>query len=119
MITSSISPIIINTVSYVALFLLVVFLGIFINKTITRFLRRIHLGWLNKAGGAFLNVCKWAVIVSLMLNILVFIEPIVPVIPEDEKEASVFYDPLLSIVSTAKEALPLAPDKPAIPAISH
>ena len=60
------------------------------------------LSWLNRLVGAAFGVAMWALIVSLILNLITFIEPYYPIIKPEAKQQSQLYEPTCRLASVAK-----------------
>ncbi|MCQ2335080.1 MAG: CvpA family protein [Paludibacteraceae bacterium] len=95
------SPFSARIVSYTALMLGIWILGQIVGRLLTRFFRALKLGWLNRLGGAGVSVLKYAIVASLVLNVLALVEPKIPIIRPEQKEASALYAPTLRLASVA------------------
>lgn len=108
-----------SALCYAGVFLAVVLLGKLVAKLMHRTLRKIHLGWIDTVMGATFDTVKWAMIVSIVLNILVALSAYMEIIRPEVKAGSALYEPLLNIAASAKDALQGIPDHPVIPAIGQ
>ena len=88
--------------AYVLLFISVALLCKLLAQAFTRFLRKVDLNWLNRLVGATFGVIMWALIVSLVLNLIAFIEPYYPIIKPEAKQQSQLYEPTCRLASVAK-----------------
>ena len=91
--------------AYVLLFVGVALVFTLIARLITTFLRKVDLNWLNRLVGAVLGATAWALIISLLLNFIVFLEPYYPLIKPEAKQQSALYQPTLNLTSIAKSQL--------------
>ncbi|MDR3327673.1 MAG: CvpA family protein [Prevotellaceae bacterium] len=84
-----------------ALVFLAVVIGLhFVAVVVTKLLKAISLGWLNRLLGLFFGGLKWLLIVSIILNIITFFYQKVPVKKENKLSKSRFYKPIESVVPT-------------------
>ena len=88
-------------IAYIVLFFAVAALCTLLRKIIMRFINNLDLGGFNRLLGAAFGALKWALVVSVCLNLLAMIEDKVPVIKPEEKQASAVYAPLYSLASAA------------------
>ncbi len=91
--------------AYVLLFIGVALAFTLVARLITKFLRKVDLNWLNRLVGAVLGATVWALIVSLLLNFIVFLEPYYPLIKPEAKQQSALYQPTLNLTAIAKSQL--------------
>lgn len=91
--------------AYVLLFVGVALVCKLLARLITAFLRKVDLNWLNRLVGAVLGATVWALIVSLLLNFITFLEPYYPLIKPEAKQQSVLYQPIHDLTSIAKSQL--------------
>lgn len=94
------TPSIASVISYFIIFAGVALLCFFISKLLDKFFKVVMLSWLNRLLGAAFGVVKYALIVSVILNLVVMAENFYTVIPEKTKSESVLYKPVLSLVPT-------------------
>ncbi len=91
--------------AYVLLFMGVALLCKLLARGITRFLRKVDLNWFNRLVGAVFGGALGALIMSLLLNLIVFIEPYYPLIKQEAKSESRLFQPTLDLASIAKSQL--------------
>lgn len=87
--------------AYILLFVGVTLLCKALAQIIQRFLKAISLGWLNKLLGGIFGGLKWALILSVVLNLLLIPEQFVNIINAEARATSKMYQPVLSIASTS------------------
>ena len=92
-------------IAYAVLFIGVALLCKMLAKAFTKFLKKVDLNWLNRLAGALFGGTLWALIMSVVLNLLTFVEPYYPVIKPEAKENSYLYQPTLCLASVAKSQL--------------
>ncbi len=90
-----------NWIAYVVMFFAVAALCTLLRKIIMRFINNLDLGGFNRLLGAAFGALKWALVVSVCLNLLAMVEDKIPIIKPEEKQASVTYKPLFTLASTA------------------
>lgn len=99
-----------RTLAYVLLFVGVTLLCQLLGRVLQKVLRAISLGWLDKLLGAIFGGMKWALIVSVLLNLLTLADPYYEVIRQEAKQHSRLYAPIHKIASItwdkAKELRP-------------
>jgi len=76
-----------------------------VGKLLTGFLRKMDLNWLNRLLGGVFGALASALLVSLLLNLLTFVDPYYEVIRSEAKTQSKLYTPTLRIASVAKKQL--------------
>ncbi len=89
-----------------ALAYILIFVGAFMlvslaGAVLQRILKAVYLNWLNRLFGGLFGALKWALIMSVVLNILVLAEPYYKVIQDDSKSQSRLYHPTLRVASTS------------------
>ncbi len=88
-------------IAYLVMFLAVVALCSTLKALITKLVSSLDLGWLNRLAGGVFGMLKWALIVSVCLNLLLIVEQKIPIIKPEAKEQSAVYKPLLKLAATA------------------
>lgn len=88
----------INIVSYLAIFVIVSLLCFFIAKILEKFLKIVTLSWLNKLMGAIFGVVKYALILSVLINLTNKLNTYISIISEEKKSESILYKPLKEFV---------------------
>lgn len=94
-----------QSLAYLLLFVGVALLCKVVARIVQRFLKAISLGWLDKLVGGIFGGLKWALIVSVLLNLLIIPEQYVKIIKDDAKASSKLYGPTLSVASTSWEKM--------------
>ncbi len=87
--------------SYLVIFFSVALAATLLGKFITRLIKAISLGWLNRLTGAVFGAAKWLLIVSVVLNGVIFLDDFFHFIPAEQREQSVACEPIKSIASVA------------------
>ncbi len=82
------------TLAYIFIFLIVALLTFLVAKILDKFLSIITLGWLNKLLGAVFGLLKYALIISVIVNLADYAGQYVKIIPQQCKENSIFYKPV-------------------------
>lgn len=86
------------TLSYILLFIAVVLLCAMVVKIIDKFLSIITLGWVNKLLGGCFGFLKYALLLSVLVNLLDTVDERLNFIPKEKKEISFLYQPVKSVV---------------------
>jgi len=86
--------------AFFIIFASVAFIAFLLSKLLDKFFKVVMLGWVNRLLGAVFEVLKYALIVSVCLNLLTFADNYLSFIPEERKQESVLYEPLLKMVPT-------------------
>lgn len=81
-------------VSFVLIFILVAFVLMIVAKTLDKLVNTISLGGLNKFFGGVFGLLKYALLISLLLNVLHAIDSKFTIIKPVTKSESVLYEPL-------------------------
>lgn len=101
-----------KALAYVLLFVGVSLFCQALGKVLQKFLKAISLNWLNKLAGGTFGGLKWALIMSVILNLLTLIDPYYELFNPEAKKASQAYQPTLRIASItwdkANALLPVA-----------
>jgi membrane protein required for colicin V production len=92
-------------IAYVLLFFGVALVCKLLAKIISKFLCKLDMNWLNRLVGAVFGAAVWALIVSLLLNFITFLEPYYPIIKDEAKQESKLYQPTHDIAAIAKGQL--------------
>ncbi len=87
-------------VCYVIIFVVVTLSLHFISKLITKFLKKISLGWLNHLLGALFGGFKWALLVSVLLTCFDLLDQKFEILQPNVKESSWAYEPIKAIAGT-------------------
>ena len=95
--TFSFSPKTALPLAYLFLFILIATILILLAKTLDKFFDSIALGSLNKLLGGFFAALKYALIVSVLLNVFEAIDSRFPLIKPKAKAESIGYQPVLSL----------------------
>lgn len=86
-----------KTVAYVLTFIVVLVIMFLLSKFIEKIISKIHLGWLNSLAGGALGALKYAVIVSIFMNVFDAVDSRFHFVKQEKKESSVGYVPILKI----------------------
>lgn len=81
-------------IAFFILFVGVVVLALFLGKLIERFVKLIHVGFLNNLAGAILGLLKGVCIVGVLLYYLAVIDLNNKVLTNDAKQSSMLYKPV-------------------------
>lgn len=84
--------------AYFFIFIAVALVAFLVAKLIDKFLSIITLGWLNKLLGALFGVLKYAMVLSVLINLCEYAGNYVNIIPQDSKEKSFLYRPVKKLV---------------------
>lgn len=88
-----------QSLAYVLLFVGVTLFCKAIARLVHRFLKAISLGWLDRLAGGLFGGLKWALILSVILNLLLIPEQYVQIIKDEAKQSSELYQPILRIAT--------------------
>jgi len=94
-----IDPKIVQVVSFLLLFIVIVYGISLLAKMLTKTLQIIALGLLNRMAGGIFGVCKWVVILSALLICYQQIDSIITILPEKVIRESVTFNYLSDIAS--------------------
>ena len=81
----------IQIVSFILLFIFIIYSISLLAKMITKTLNLIALGWLNKILGGFFGILKWAVVLSAFTLIISKVNEIITIFPDLNFEGSKSY----------------------------
>ncbi len=95
----SASPSVCQLLAWFILFTAIVLTLHLIGKLISRFLKAISLGWLNRLIGAIFGAAKWALIVSIVLNGVSLLDNQFHFLKPELQEQSIAYEPIQKIAS--------------------
>lgn len=84
-------------VSYLVLFILIAVLLLLVANMVDKLFSAIALGWLNKLHGGVFAAVKWALIVSVLLNVLNVFDSRFSFFKEETKKESIAYEPILKL----------------------
>lgn len=86
-----------KTVAYVFVFIVAILLTFLASKMIGKLLSSINLGWLNSLAGGVLSALKYAMIISILMNIFDAVDLRFHFVKQEKKEASIGYVPILKL----------------------
>ena len=86
-----------HIISFVAIWILVPLLFVFIASLLTKALEVIHLGWLNRILGAVLGAVKYLLFASIVIVLIEYIDQDNSLIDKTKKENSVLYYPMQKV----------------------
>ncbi len=92
-------------IAYSAIFLIVTFALHLIGKLLSKLLKTISLGWLNRLLGAVFGAAKWAIIVSVLLNCFNMLDERFNILQPEVKKDSVAYVHLQKVAGVTWEAI--------------
>ena len=84
-------------ISFCIILLGVLILIYFLAKALTRFIKAIAMGWLNKILGAAFGMLKFALLLSILFFVANAIEKSYPIISSETKKNSLLYDPIAKL----------------------
>lgn len=87
-----------KAVAFLVLFLIVGLFVYLLAKSLDRFIELISLKWLNKLLGAVFGGLKYALILSVLLNVLQAIDQKNNILSEETQNKSLFYRPITAMV---------------------
>ncbi|MBQ9340559.1 MAG: CvpA family protein [Paludibacteraceae bacterium] len=99
-----------RTVAFLIIFFAVTIVLNLIAWLMTKLLKAINLGWLDRMGGAFVGLFKWAFIVSIIINCVEFLDSHFHIIEPSVKAESYTYKPVEKIASVFLAAWDKATD---------
>jgi membrane protein required for colicin V production len=86
-----------KTVSYVIVFILAIIVMFFLSKFTEKLISKIHLSWLNSLAGGALGALKFAIIISILMNVFDAMDSRFHFVKQEKKEASIAYVPILKL----------------------
>ena len=92
-------------ISFGITFIGIVILVVFIGRLITRFLKLVALNIFNRFLGAVFGGFKYAFVLGIVIYLIEPIDKELKIIPEDKREESILYNPLLELSMSAFPAL--------------
>ncbi len=84
--------------SFIVTFVVVVVAVVLVGKIVQKFINLLLLGFLNKAAGAVFGLLKGALLVSILLALIHYFDANENLIKKEQKEQSVLYHPVASVV---------------------
>ena len=81
-------------VSFFVLFVAVIVLALFLAKLVEKFVKLMHVGFINNLAGAFLGMLKGVCIIGVLLYYVAIIDLNEKVLSSDVKESSLLYHPV-------------------------
>lgn len=87
-------------IAYFVIFSGVTIIMFLISKLLDKFFKFVMLSWLNKLLGAIFGVFKYALVLSVCINLLEVANNYVSFIPEQKKSESILYTPIEKLVPT-------------------
>lgn len=94
----------IKFIAYILTFVITIVLIFFLGRFLTKIIKTVGLGLVNRLAGALLGIAKGALILSFLILFLNKIDPASKLISQDKKRESVFYKP---VAATAPAIIPL------------
>ena len=91
------NPIATQTVSYLIIFTIIVYVISVLAKTLTKMISKASLGLFNKFLGALFGVLKWVILMSVALFFLGKLNNWVTIIDPEMMESSVLYQPITEL----------------------
>ena len=88
-----------NLVAYSLLFLGITLGMNVIGSLLSKLLKAIHLGWMNRLLGAVFGTAKWAIIVLILIFLVGQIDAQWHIMPQALRQASLLYEPALQIAN--------------------
>ncbi|MFV0392016.1 MAG: CvpA family protein [Paludibacteraceae bacterium] len=89
-----------TTVSYTLIFVLTVFLAFLISNVTNRVIKSISMGWLNSLLGGVFGALKFAIVISVLMNVFDALDSKFKFADSEKKEASIGYYPILKLAPT-------------------
>lgn len=86
-----------NIVAYSLLFLGITLALNVLGSLLSKLLKAIHLGWLNRLLGAVFGTAKWAVVILILVYLVGQMDAQWHLIPQTLHQQSVLYDPALRL----------------------
>ena len=86
-----------HIISFVAIWLIVPLLFIFVASLLTRAMEAISLGWINRILGGVLGVLKYLLLASIVIVLIEYLDPDNKLIDKTKKENSVLYYPMQKV----------------------
>ena len=91
------NPLAIQTISYLIVFIVIVYAVSLVAKALTKLISKASLGLFNKFLGAFFGVLKWSILISVALFFLGKLNTWVTIIDEEMIEFSLLYGPITEL----------------------
>lgn len=92
-----------KTLAYILVFIAIIVLMFLSSKFIEKILSKIHLGWLNSLAGGALGALKFALIISVLMNVFDAVDSRFHISNQQKKESSIGYYPILKLAPTLWE----------------
>ena len=90
-----------HVLAYFIIFGGVTLISFLIAKILDKFFKVVMLSWLNRLLGALFGVVKYALALSVILNLIALLDNNnLSIIPQDAKNNSIMYEPVLKTVPT-------------------
>ena len=91
------NPVAIQTVSYLLVFIVIVYAVSVFAKGLTKILSQASLGLFNKFLGAIFGVLKWAVLISVVLFFIGKVNEWITLVDEEMIDSSLLYEPITKL----------------------
>ena len=89
-----------NTVAYIIVFVATILVMFLLSKFVEKIISSIHLGWLNSLAGGVIGALKYALIISVLMNVFDALDSRFHLASQEKKETSVGYIPILKLAPT-------------------
>lgn len=86
--------------SFALIFITTFILCVIVVKIIEKFLEAVTLGWANRLAGGLFGVLKYALLLSVLINLVDAVDSRFHFIPSQQKESSFLYKPVKAVVPT-------------------
>ncbi|VBB48074.1 Colicin V production protein [uncultured Paludibacter sp.] len=86
-----------KTVAYILVFIAALIVMFLLSKFTEKIISKINLGWLNSLAGGVLGALKYAVIISILMNVFEAVDLRFHLVKQEKKEASIGYVPILKL----------------------
>lgn len=97
-------------VAYAVIFVAATMLLSMVGWMLSKLMKAIKLGWLNHLLGGVFGTLKWALILSLLINVFDLLDGTFHFIQPEVKSQSIGYEPLRKVASVAWESVKPASD---------
>ncbi len=86
--------------AFIIIFALTFLICVIVAKLLEKLMSTLTLGWVNRMCGGLFGMLKWAMLLSVIINLVDAVDERFQVIPSDTKNESFLYEPVKAVVPT-------------------
>ncbi len=93
----SVSEVVAKPLSFVVVFIAIALSLMVLAKSLDKLIENISLGGLNKLFGGLFGLLKYALVISLLINVFHILDSKISILKNETKSASILYQPMLDL----------------------